>query len=263
MKKKQSAVSSQRSANLPFKLGKLPFKADKRDFMFAKYRAGAPLPPHPAQFGHEQLVTNWGMLGNDQVGDCAIAGPMHMIMLWRAASGRPCTFTTENAIAAYSAISGYNPNRPNSDAGCQMRSVLNYWRQTGFKDAAGNVHKIGAYLNIPLGDVNSLIEALWLFGAVNAGLLVPRSIYAQFQAGQSLAVVKGSPIIGGHCLPFVGQRANIVGCTWGSVIPITAPFRQKYYDEYWAVISEDELNGQGVSPEGFNWPQLQADLAAL
>ena len=246
------------------KYGKLPFVASHKDFLFSKYRTPSPLPPRPPCYGRETAVADYGMLGNDQVGDCAIAGPMHLAMIWTAAAGNPVTFTTQSALAAYSAIAGYDPNNPETDVGCQLRDVLEYWRTTGFTDAAGNIHKIGAYLNIQPQDMQSIDEAMYLFAGVVSGFEVPASMQDQFAADQPLTVVSGSPIEGGHCMPEAGLRDTYIpGLTWGAVAQITLPFHAAYCDEVWAVISQDELNGNGASPEGFDWAQLQADLAAL
>jgi hypothetical protein len=247
-------------------LGKLPFVAKSTDLMFASYRTKVALPPHPKTFGHASSVPRsaWGMLGNDQLGDCAIAGPMHMSICWTVSAGLGVTFTVADAIRAYSSVSGYRPGIPATDRGCQMRDVLRYWQKTGFRDAKGKLHTIGAYINIPTTDLSSMQEAMWLFGGVNSGLMVPQSMQTQFQNGKPLTVVKGSPIEGGHCMPLLGRNASgYDACTWGSVVTATDAFVKKYYDEHWAVLSNDQLNGKGVSPELFNMAQLQADLNAL
>ena len=59
------------------KLGKMPAKDDSRDLLFARYVEPVKLPTPPPQFGHETLFRpkSWGMLGNDEWGDCAWAGP--------------------------------------------------------------------------------------------------------------------------------------------------------------------------------------------
>ena len=75
------------------KLGKKPATYDKRDLQFAHYRTKAALPPHPKQFGHENLIAAnaWQMLGNGPdntvfegfqgAGDCVFAGGDHESML--------------------------------------------------------------------------------------------------------------------------------------------------------------------------------------
>jgi len=246
------------------KLGKKPATYDRRDLQFLHYRIG-PLPPRPAQFGHENLIgaDAWGMLGNDAVGDCVWAGADHETMLWTAEAGNPATFTAGDAIADYAAVTGYNPDDPSTDQGTDVRQALKYRQQTGVIDAAGNRHKIGAYLALEPGNVDHLLEALYLFGAVGIGFQVPQSAMDQFNAGQPWSVVHGrQEILGGHYVPLVAERGNLVCVTWGRLQQMTVQFYEKYCDEAWAILSTEMLKG-GVSPEGFDQTQLLADLARL
>jgi len=246
------------------KLGKKPAVYDRRDLRFVHYRIG-PLPPRPAQFGHENLIgpDAWGMLGNDTVGDCVWAGADHETMLWTAEAGTPARFTADDAIADYAAVTGYNPDDPSTDRGTDVREALKYRRRTGVIDAAGNRHKIGAYLALEPGNIDHLLEALYLFGAVGIGFEVPESAMDQFKSGQPWSVVQGGQdILGGHYVPLVAERGNLVCVTWGRLQQMTVGFYQKYCDEAWAILSLEMLRN-GVSPEGFNLPQLLADLARL
>ena len=258
---------------MKFKLGKLPFVKDERDLMFRKYRVtmkeNAPVIV-PVEFGHEGIVPSWGMYLNDRIGICAIAGPLHLIKMRTAAAGSPSDFTDDEAVKAYSAVSGYDPNAVDSDGnnstdtGCVLRDVLTYWRDVGFTDTTGKVHTIAAYVRIDVGDMAGINEAMYLFGGVLAGLQVPESMQQQFAAGLPLTVVDGSPIEGGHCMPPLGERAGGIPCsTWGAVTMASPDFFAKYYDEAWAVLSDDELRGDGTTNEGFDMAQLRADLDAL
>src|ERR1700752_3812644 len=111
------------------KLGKLPAKYDHRDLMMERYLDLSKLPPLPKAFGHEGLISDWGMLGNDQVGDCTMAGSDHETMLWCAMAGGNATFETANTLADYSALTGYNPSDPNTDQGADMHDVMKYRQQ--------------------------------------------------------------------------------------------------------------------------------------
>ena len=56
------------------KLGKVPARPDAVKLKFSSYINTNQLPTPPASFGHENLIQSWGMLGNDQYGDCVWAG---------------------------------------------------------------------------------------------------------------------------------------------------------------------------------------------
>ena len=80
-----------------YKYGKLPKKEDERTLELEKYiTAAAPTPPEAINWG--EAVSEWGMLGNDMVGDCAWAGQAHADMLWYAnAQNQPLPITTTAA----------------------------------------------------------------------------------------------------------------------------------------------------------------------
>jgi hypothetical protein len=246
------------------KFGKKPATYDSRDFRFMHYRRG-PLPSHPAQFGHENLIGTdaWGMLGNDTAGDCVFAGSDHETMLWTGEAGNPVTFEPESAISDYSAVTGYDPGKPETDRGTDVRQALQYRQLTGLIDSKGTRHKIGAYLALEPGNTDDLLEALYLFSAVGIGLQVPESAIDQFHAGQPWSVVHGRPkIVGGHYVPLVADRGNLVCVTWGRLQQMTLQFYKRYCDEAWAILSPEMLKG-GLSLEGFDMTQLQIDLSAL
>ena len=129
---------------MDFKTGKLPATKDPRDLKLARYLNVAALPKHPAEFGHDGSVASWGMLGNDQFGDCVFAGAAHETMLWNKIAGRDVAFNDDAVLADYSAVTGFNRNDPATDQGTNVRDALNFRRKTGSLDAAGVRHKIGA-----------------------------------------------------------------------------------------------------------------------
>lgn len=50
---------------------------------------------------------NWGMLGNDQVGDCLVASSAHEVMAEASISGRAPVFDTKHVLQSYSVWTGY------------------------------------------------------------------------------------------------------------------------------------------------------------
>lgn len=254
-------------------LGKAPATYDKRDLQFAYYRSSIPLPAHPKQFGHELLNPRaWEMLGNgpdDSVrpgfqgaGDCVFAGAAHETMMWNLEAGRTVRFTGANAIADYSAVTGYKIGDDSTDNGTDVRQALKYRQKVGIIDADGARHQIGPYLALEPGNVEHLYEALYLFGAVGIGIQFPGSAADQFDAGKPWSVVHGARIEGGHYIPMVAKRKTLDCVTWGRTQPMTLGFYEKYCDEAWVTLSPEMLTA-GKSLEGFDLAQLQADLTAL
>lgn len=243
------------------KLGKRPARKDAIKIKFGSYISGvAP----PSKYSHTALETqSWQMLGNETYGDCVWAGAGHETMLWNAEAKKTITFTDTSVLSDYSAVTGFNPNDPNSDQGTDMQVAASYRKKTGVVDAAGNRHKVGAYLAISLGNKDEFKTAMYLFGAVGLGIQFPSSAMSQFNAGKNWTVVNSSPIEGGHYVPLVGYDSKYVYLiTWGKLIKATWGFVSKYADEAVVYLSEEMLTS-GQSIDGFNLVQLETDLAKL
>lgn len=252
------------------KLGKRPATHDPRDLLFAEYRTGK-LPQRPATFGHEKIVPadGWGMLGNDQYGDCVFAGADHETMILTAeGSGHPARFTDEGALGDYAAVTGFHAWDPSTDQGTDVRDAMGYRRSTGLLDAAGHRHRIGAYVSLEPGNLDHLQEALWLFGVVGVGVEFPTSAMSQFNNAVSRGrmpiwtYVRSSPIDGGHYVPLVAQHDHLQVVSWGQTVNVTHRFLQEHCDEAWTFVSPEALRS-GKSPEGFDLDALNADLKAL
>lgn len=246
------------------KLGKKAPTPDDRDLLFATYTTSA-IKAAPVGFGHLKLVTEpWGVLLNDELGDCAIAGPAHETMLLNAAAGKQVAFTDANIVDAYTGACGYDPSNPATDEGCIVRDVLGYRNSVGLTDSTGAVHKIGAYVAVKTGDWVETLQALYVMECVGLGIQVPQSAMDQFQAGQPWTVVHDSPIIGGHYVPLMARPEEDVlkVITWGQPQLMTRAFFEAYCDEAWCYISLENLT-DGKTLEGFDVAALQADLEKL
>src|ERR1700722_4917012 len=154
---------------MSFKLGKHAPRIDARtprlECLLAK--AGLPAPPVKKDWPTAgKLSTAWGMMLNDNLGDCVIACKGHAIMLWTALSGLHHEVTLADAVilAGYEAVGGYVPGKPSTDNGCDMLTAAQYFQATGFGG-----HRISAFAALATG--RSLSVAHWqeatnLFGLV-------------------------------------------------------------------------------------------------
>jgi hypothetical protein len=258
-----------------FHYGKQPATPDPRDLKFGTYRTAAALPAPPDDWGYDNVIAagGWGMLGNDQWGDCVWAGAAHEHILTSTVAGHPATFSDAAVLSDYSAATGFDANAgaPGSnptDRGTNVRSALGYRRSTGIVDANGVRHKIGAYLALDLpriqgGDFAEVAEAAYLFGAVGIGFQVPQTAETEFSEHKMWSYHAGSPNVGGHYVPIVAHRRHIECVTWGRVQPMGARFAEHYVDEAWAIVNPDFLDVNGASPAGFDMAQLMADLNQL
>lgn len=249
---------------MQYKLGKLPAVKNSVSFRLRDYLALTKIPTPPNIVNHEKGITTWGMLGNDQYGDCVWAGAGHETMAWAASAKHKVGVTEKDVLAAYTAVTGFNPNDPNTDQGTDMSKAAAYRKKTGISDASGLPrHKVAAYLAITPGNREELRQANYLFESVGIGIEFPGSAMDQFNAGEPWTVVKGATIEGGHYIPMLGYDAQyIYVVTWGKVQKMAWAFFDKYCDEAIVYLSEEMLTG-GKSIEGFNEASLQADLKAL
>ena len=251
---------------MTLKLGKLPATYDHRDLLMAKYLDMSKLPKIPDKFGHEDLVPSWGMLGNDNAGSCVWSGAAHETILWTA-EGDPATavFDDTSVLSDYSATTGYSASDPNSDQGTDMHNAMKYRRNTGVLDANGKRHKIAAYVWLEPGNIQHLLAATYLFGAVGVGIQFPNSAMDQFNAGVPWSVVGGSSIEGGHYIPCIANRNNLVVVTWGRTQEMTFGFYQKFSDEAVAMLSIESLINTGPlnTIDGINISELVKDLGLL
>jgi len=245
------------------KLGKRPAHPRRSDFLFKTFLPKT-LPAYPKEFGHERSIGVWPMFENDRVGDCAIAGAAHEHMLWTTLGMNPAPFDDAGVLADYSAISGYVPGDESTDTGCDMHDVMAYRAKTGLLDAAGNRHQVAAYLSLDPGNVDHILLAMWMFGAVGIGIEFPDSAMEQFHDGLPWDVVPGAQIEGGHYIPGVAYRnGDIEVVTWGEVVPMTMAFLSRYCDEAWVMVSQEVIDDTGRTPEGFDFLALREALNSL
>jgi hypothetical protein len=206
------------------------------------------------------------MLGNDQWGDCTCAGVGHKrIGDVYVNQGTTLTVTTDDALALYSAVTGFDPNagppgdNP-TDQGAVCQDVLQYWLTNGFLG-----EKILAYAKVTLSDLTQVKQAIAVFGQVYCGFNFPDSAMDQFNAGQTWDVVSGAQIQGGHCVTIGAFDANGLECvTWGAVQKMTWAFFQAYFDEAWVIVTPDFVNAaSGNDVLGQSLYQLGQEFAQL
>jgi hypothetical protein len=250
---------------LKLKLGKNPARHDPRTLLLASYIKPS-LPAPPTSFDLTGKVPAWGMMKNDDLLDCTCAAAGHLTMMWTANEGHEFIPTDDQIVAAYSAVTGYNPQTGANDNGAVEVDVLNCWRQSGI---AG--HKIGAYVGLEPSNHTHIMDSVYMFQGCYIGLLLPNSAKAQLQNNQVWSVPPGGPVgdgapksWGGHAVPVAAYDPRGLTCvTWGALQTMTWGFWEAYCEEAYAILSPDYLGGDKETPDGFSLQQLQEDLADL
>lgn len=230
----------------PYKLGKLPATRLAGVGLLGDYVTGK-LPSPPPTVSVPK--TSYPIDGNDQYGDCTIAGVAHLIGAWNVEVGETDTVPdAPTVIATYEQLTG------GADTGLNENNVLSYWRSKGLFG-----EQIAAYAPVDRKDLVGLHQAIAFYGGAYLGIACPESAQEQFQAKQPWTYVPSSPIEGGHCIVALGYTATAVLCaTWGGIAEVTYPFLAHYLDEVWAIISHQFVKA-GRGPD-LDLHTLEADL---
>ena len=249
-------------------LGKTAARNDPRTLKFSKYVAPLPQPPVQFDWTHK-LTAGFQMLGNDQYGDCVEAAALHMEQVWTSSSGSRTEVNpaTSDALAAYTAVTGFNPNDPNSDQGTDMLQFMNYWRGTG----VGSEHnKILGYAKVDPKRQDLVKTAIYLFGGLYIGVQLPTSAQGQshWYVSDTTPGGPGEPgSWGGHCVPVVAYDSEVLTVvTWGQTMHMSWNFLYRYCDEAYAIIpqqSDWERPKDDKSPVGFDWATLNSELSIV
>lgn len=249
-----------------FKLGKKPARPGAVQLRFGSYFNASELPKPPPVIGRPWMVRSWGMLGNDSIGDCVFAGAAHeTMMLCADASSTVPTFTSKTTVADYSAVTGYNPDDPNSDVGTDAQVAAAYRQKVGVADILGARHKIDVYTAMRVGDMDELALAVYLLGIAGIGVLLPDSAETQFDHAEVWDVVPGAGVAGGHYICCIGRNSvgNFVVVTWGRLQAVTPRWLATYMDEGIAYLSRERLNSAGLSPQGYDAAKLNDDFTQI
>jgi hypothetical protein len=222
----------------------------------------------PAAVSRPHPGFQWGMLANDRLGDCVIAMMLHSIEDFHLDADTPApAFTDADAVSIYSAITGYNPNDPNSDQGTNESTAMSYWEQHGLKTSDGQPHQIVATVAVDPSDLNECRIAIDEFVDLQIGIALPLTAQGQTEwtvvgNGHSGKSAPGS--WGGHGIPYREYDADTFKCvTWGQELLLTVPFHQAYAQEAHVVVTTEMLDKQGIGPSGVAWDELIADIRAL
>ena len=241
------------------KLGRKAIKTDTRTLVFADYITPA-LPPPPAAADWTKGIATWGMMLNDTLGDCTIAGAGHAVQVWTANTVGIATVPDPIIESYYEQWDGYVPGNPNTDNGGVELDVLNNWQKKGF---AG--HALLAFADPRVFNLVEIRQSIALFGGVYIGLSLP--LTAQTQDVWDVVLHGGAKAVkgswGGHCVYVPKYDANGFTCiTWGQPKTMTLAFWKKYCDEAHTLFGQDWLSTI-KAPSGFEQAQLQADLKAI
>jgi hypothetical protein len=236
------------TATMSLKLGRLPAMRPTALSDLAVYATGK-LPTPPATWPVPKA--KYPMDGNEEYGDCTMAGVAHLIEAWDV------SFSERDAVPGEKEIvtEFLHLNGGEKDTGLVEANVLERWHKSGLFG-----EKIAGYAPVNPSDILAIHQAIALYGGCYLGIECPRSAQEQFSEGKPWTFVEGSPVEGGHCIVALGFNEHSVECvTWGAIAEVTYPFLAHYLDEAWVVLSEQLVQAKGDGL-GISIEALQADL---
>lgn len=238
------------------KLGRISPRTDRLSALplFPDYASSLPAPPPSVDW--QSKVKSWPMMANDRYGDCTCACVGHLVQLWTTANGAPVVLSDADVLGLYAAVTGFDPDKPETDNGAVMVDVLDYWRKTG---VAG--HRLAGYARTRVGHHDHVKQAIALMGGVCLGVAFPSAWFDQdtWDVGRG---PKYRPE-GGHEVPAVGYDSKtLTVVSWGRLYRLTWAALDRYCEEIEVPVSADWADADGA-PSGFDLKTLLADMGAL
>ena len=253
------------------KLGRKPAVHPRGMRMISSVTTGLPVAPsHPAYYlgGRAYTgralapITDWGMDGNDSVGDCVFAGAAHLEQLWSTIAGKLNVPTTPQVLAEYSKLTGYDPVDPSTDNGAVESDTWSAWKTNGLfgKNILG-------FVGVNPSSKSQLGDAIWFFGGSLLGLNLPASAQDQdvWDVPAGGPAGDGEPNSwGGHCTLLINRDdRGVTMVTWGALKLATWGFMAAYCSEAYALLSPDWLDASGKTPGGVPLASMIADLGRI
>ena len=237
-----------------YRLGKLPKQEDARNLRLARYVDHSTLRTIPLSRAHARPLRGWTMGANNRVGCCAIVALAHGVQSWNAANGLSVTPSDEEILSAYAAISGWDGSAA-TDRGATMLAALKHARTWGVGG-----HKILAFAEIDPHDHATMAAACDWFGGLYVGAQLPVSA----QTTGLWSNTSDGEVWGGHAMWLHGRSPYIRKlATWSRDQSATLEWCAQYADEVYAVISEEWLGSDLISPDGLDLAGLLADLQTV
>jgi hypothetical protein len=204
---------------------------------------------------------HWFITGEIVTHNCVFASSGHATMVQSALSGKLIMPTTDQCLKAYSAVTGFNPNDPNSDQGAVEVDALNWERRHSL---AGT--KVYAFARVDPHDHALLRACAYYFGGVWFGINLP--ISAQNQVGKVWDVTDPSlsgdaepGSWGGHAVFAPKYDPDSLTCmTWTVKQPMTNAFIDAYADEAWVRLPS-EWERERDPFQALKWADLKAAVA--
>jgi hypothetical protein len=224
----------------------------------------ADLPPLvPITNDRASVKQPWGMLGNDQYGDCFFAAMGHSELLWTSLNGQGREIDSPTLVKDYLACNG-------GDNGTDPVQGMNWWKQNSL------LGTITQYFRVPVSDIEGIRHTRQLFKSVILCTYLQKAWEGQKEwKGPTNGVPSTGPWSKGswsasndalHAVPLVDDDATgFYLCTWGDAsYRITNQAILDYAIGVYVPVSKLILDGSGLTPgQKLSLEWLAYDAAVL
>ena len=251
------------------KMGRKPSVAIGPHFRLSNYlRASLPIPPASVDYSLPAKAVLADIYGNDNLGDCVIAGGYHVTGTETGNAGDLFHATLAQIIKDYSAVGGYVPGDESTDNGCDLVTAMNYWTSHGF----ANGTKLLGWLAVDATNRQELMQACYLFENLYFGIGLPDAWVNPFPSANGFVWdVNGSADpSNGHCIMAYGYNTSgVIIDSWGMSGLLTFSAISEYCSknsggEVYVMLTPDQLaKGAAKAPNGVAWADLIADFDAM
>lgn len=198
---------------------------------FLKAAVAYPASPATCDWTSAAMSELMQVLGNDQFGDCVFAEDGHFVGVETGNSGQLFTYSTQQTLADYSAVTGFNASDPSTDQGADPIVDLNYFTQNPYADGT----KLLGWASVDAANPDEVRYAVSAFGNLKMWLGLPDGIINSMPTGNGFVwdIDRGSPNPNnGHCIGGYAYDVDkiqlvavtdkgIVVATWGMLGIIT------------------------------------------
>ena len=235
-------------------LGKLPAQQIPMGPFSTYVKGELPKPPSSFDYAH-RVKGGFPMALNDQLGDCVIAGAVHMLQLAYAEVGEEFKYPGDDAVRET-----YLRLTHGADSGLVITDVLKEWTVNGLFGV-----KLAAWAPINKDDWDEMKAAAYCFGGLYVGIEIPQNAPTQFENNQDWHLSEDAgQVIGGHCVTLSGfNRFGSDVETWGDETGMTKGWWGVYGSEAFGIIPEVFVDKKHGPLENIDIDTLRKDLINL
>lgn len=224
------------------RLGKQDHVHDDRTLMLANFILPDTHVPTSYDFDKGKREIPVRMWGNDDWGDCVIAGQANQLLrLERIEQRRTIPLGDQDAIDRYKALTGSQAPGDANDNGLVVLDALRNWHHSGWISGSHN-YTIDAYGELEPNDPLQLRMGVYLLHGVHFGFSLPDAAKVMTRNGVWDYNGETGPewepgSWGGHLV--FSKAYTKRGCkvlTWGEEVLVTDNFIKRYADEAWSVV---------------------------